>query len=233
MTKKELSNKSEKFWNAAPQQKPKKVIMMLVDALREDFVQFEKDGDDTVQRNPHHFLNVADSVYKGKKIELFQKLIKNEPENSILLPMEAEMPTVTTVRIKAIMTGALSSFFETKEDFAHDEVPEDSVLYQVKNHMKNSTERKIIFSGDHIWIDMFGNLFDKETHYPSFNVRDLDTNDLNVHNDVLNVLNEKEDFNLLVCHLIGIDHAGHTFFANHTEIQRKIIESEVIIEQIV
>lgn len=178
-------------------------------------------------------MNVEDSVYKGKKIELFQKMIENEPENAILLPMEAEMPTVTTVRIKAIMTGALSSFFETKEDFAHDEVPEDSILWQVKNHMKNTTERRIIFSGDHIWIDMFGNLFDKETHYPSFNVRDLDTNDLNVHNDVLNILNEKEDFNLLVCHLIGIDHAGHTFFANHTEIQRKIIESEVIIEQII
>ena len=127
MTKKELSNKSEKFWNTAPQQKPKKVIMMLVDALREDFVQFEKD--DTSKKNPHHFLNVEDSVYKGKKIEIFQKLIENEPENAILLPMEAEMPTVTTVRIKAIMTGALSSFFETKEDFAHDEVPEDSVLY--------------------------------------------------------------------------------------------------------
>jgi len=43
--------------------------------------------------------------------------------------MEADMPTVTTVRIKAIMTGALSSFFETKEDFAKDEVPEDNVLY--------------------------------------------------------------------------------------------------------
>jgi predicted AlkP superfamily pyrophosphatase or phosphodiesterase len=42
MTKKELSNKSEKFWNPTPQQKPKKVIMLLVDALREDFVQFEK-----------------------------------------------------------------------------------------------------------------------------------------------------------------------------------------------
>ena len=77
---------------------------------------------------------------------------------------------------------------------------------------------------------MFGNLFDKETHYPSFNVRDLDTNDMNVHNDVLKILNEKENFDLLVCHLIGIDHAGHTFYANHTEIQRKIIESEVIIE---
>ena len=43
------------------------------------------------------------------------------------------MPTVTTVRIRAIMTGALSSFFETKEDFASEKIPEDSVLHQVKN----------------------------------------------------------------------------------------------------
>ena len=41
-----------------------------------------------------------------------------QPENAVLLPMEADLPTVTTVRIRAIMTGALSSFFETKEDFA-------------------------------------------------------------------------------------------------------------------
>jgi hypothetical protein len=45
------------------------------------------------------------------------------------MPLEAEMPTVTTVRIKAIMTGALSSFFETRESFAHDEIYEDNVLF--------------------------------------------------------------------------------------------------------
>ena len=52
-----------------------------------------------------------------------------EPYNAILLPMEADMPTVTTVRIKALMTGALSSFFETKEDFSKDIIPEDNVLH--------------------------------------------------------------------------------------------------------
>ena len=157
----------------------------------------------------------------------------DEPENAILLPMESEMPTVTTVRIKAIMTGGLSSFFETKEDFAHDEIPEDSVLYQAKND-----SRRIVFTGDHIWLDMFGNLFDSEKHYPSFNVRDLDTNDVNVHKDVLEILeNEKKSdnrtFDLLVCHFIGIDHAGHTFYANHSEIERKVKDTQEILWDVV
>lgn len=53
----------------------------------------------------------------------------DEPENAILLPMSSELPTVTTVRIKAIITGALSSFFENLEEFANERMPEDSVLY--------------------------------------------------------------------------------------------------------
>ena len=68
-------------------------------------------------------------MYKGEKIEVFSRLAREEPENAILLPMEAAMPTVTTVRIKAIMTGAIASFFETKEDFASESIPEDSVLH--------------------------------------------------------------------------------------------------------
>lgn len=43
MTKKELTNKNNQFTNHA-KTKPKKLIMMLVDALREDFVDF---GDET------------------------------------------------------------------------------------------------------------------------------------------------------------------------------------------
>ena len=45
-----------------------------------------------------------------------------------MLPLESELPTVTTVKIKTIMTGGMSSFFETREDFAHDPIKEDSVL---------------------------------------------------------------------------------------------------------
>jgi len=35
---------------------------------------------------------------------------------------------------------------------------------------------------------------------------------------MLEILNKNEKFDLLACHFLGIDHAGHTFYANHTEI---------------
>ena len=128
ITKKDLSNKSEMVWNSTNQE-PKKVVMMLVDALREDFVEFMGSAKVTKQdiKKAHNFLK--DTTYKGPKIETFANLMEDEPENAILLPMESEMPTVTTVRIKAIMTGSMSSVLETREEFAHDDIPEDSVIY--------------------------------------------------------------------------------------------------------
>jgi phosphatidylinositol glycan class O len=155
------------------------------------------------------------------------------------MPMEAELPTVTTVRIKALMTGALSSFFETKEDFASEKIPEDSVLHQAKNFLEYiKLGKRVIFSGDHIWMDMFNHYFDKEWHYSSHNIRDLDTVDQSVTADIFEVLEKSKTdleykYNLFVCHLLGIDHAGHTFHANHTEIQRKLLETEKVIEDII
>ena len=240
MTKKELTNKSEvpAGWNET--EPPKKVIMMLVDALREDFVEFERDTKSEFNKlKMKHYLDYSESVYKGQKIELFANLLLDEPQNTILLPMESEMPTVTTARIKSILTGGLSSFFEIKEDFAHDLIPEDNVLHQIKNFANATGQHKeVVFTGDHIWLDMVGFYFDKEQHYPSFNIRDLDTNDRNVHRDLLRILkepgvNNTRNFDLLVCHLLGIDHAGHTFNANHSEIERKVVETEAIIQDVI
>jgi len=230
MTKKELGNKAAEYF-AAPtanqesksaeekprKTKPPKVIMLLVDALREDFVEFDRDGGESIEKTlessslrkkAHTYLDIDKSVYQGHKMQIFNNLVIDEPEHAVLLPMEAELPTVTTVRIKAIMTGALSSFFETKEDFANERIVEDSVLHQVKNYIGDlpqkeqeeirekykdqdvnlRKDKRLIFAGDHIWLDMFKHLFDLERHYPSYNVRDLETNDLNVHQDILTVL---------------------------------------------
>ena len=210
--------------------------MMLVDALREDFVQFEKDYTKDVSKKEEkiarNYLDPSKSVYKGPKLDVFLNLVESQPENAILMPMESEMPTVTTVRIKAIMTGSMSSVLETREEFAHDEIPEDSVIYQVKKYQEEQN-RRVVFTGDHIWIDMFGNYFDQQKHYPSFNVRDLDTNDINVHKDMIELLTNGTQFDLLVCHLIGIDHAGHTFYASHPEIERKVTETQNIIEEVI
>ena len=42
------------------------------------------------------------------------------------------MPTVTSVRVKGVLSGALNSFFEISENFGSDKVVDDNVLYQLK-----------------------------------------------------------------------------------------------------
>ena len=76
----------------------------------------------------------------------------DDPENSILLPLKSEMPTVTSVRVKGVLTGALNSFFEISENFGSNRVIEDNVLHQLKKSYSNAT---IVFAGDYIWMDMF------------------------------------------------------------------------------
>jgi hypothetical protein len=66
--------------------------MMLVDALREDFVQFEKDYSMDVSKKEkkiarQHYLDLDKSVYKGPKIDAFLNLVESQPENAILMPM--------------------------------------------------------------------------------------------------------------------------------------------------
>lgn len=91
----------------------KKVIMLLVDALREDFVHM----DESRMNGAKAYLNRQKSVYQGRKIEFFNEMLFEEPQNTILLPLASEMPTVTSVRVKGMLTGALNSFFEISENF--------------------------------------------------------------------------------------------------------------------
>lgn len=87
------------------------------------------------------------------------------------------------------------------------------------------TEKSVIFIGDYIWMGMLSDYFDRSYPYPSFNVRDLDTLDINAHKDLMNELHQN-NFTLLLCHILGVDHAGHTFGAAHSEIERKLNDTE-------
>jgi len=69
--------------------------------------------------------------------------------------MESSQPTVTSVRIKSVLNGGLSTFFETTDEFVSTEVVEDNILYQVKNR-KDGFNDKIVFYGDYIWEPMYG-----------------------------------------------------------------------------
>lgn len=38
---------------------------------------------------------------------------------------------------------------------------------------------------------------------------------------------------MLIGHIIGVDHAGHTFSASHSEIERKLNDSETIVREVI
>jgi len=147
----------------------------------------------------------------------------------MLMPMASENPTVTSVRVKSMLTGALNAFFEVSENFGSAAIEEDNVLYQLK---KADPSAKVVFAGDYIWEGMFGAFFDRTYAYPSFNVRDLDSLDVQAGADILKEI-EANDFRLLIGHIIGVDHAGHTYSARHSEIERKLNDTEVLIRKII
>lgn len=76
------------------------------------------------------------------------------------MPLASEMPTVTMVRVKGVMTGGLSAYFEISENFGSDKVLEDSLLYQVK-----APGGIVVFTGDYIWTEMFKEHFDRAYPY--------------------------------------------------------------------
>ena len=111
--------------NTAPNNR--KVIMLLVDALREDFVDFDEQTSKLQQIAPE------EASYKGKKMSVMRDLRESFPEGTMLFPMTSASPTVTSVRVKNLVNGGISTFFEVMEEFAISETAEDNILFQVKN----------------------------------------------------------------------------------------------------
>lgn len=245
-----------------------------------------------------------DGSYKHQKIQIFNDLLLSEPQNTLLEPLRSELPTVTSIRVKSVMTGALNSYIEMTDNFQSGKVDEDTILWQLnhrahdlresllkenieseeeedddetnriherkegKEHKKQKKEKKalrkqarkqkrkqikhmlkkqndddrevlsdhnngsmkIVFAGDYIWTDMFGQHFNRSFPQSSFNVADLDNHDRKTKKDIIDQLSQPDqDFKLFVAHIIGVDHAGHTFNVNHPEVERKLNETEVFL----
>ena len=104
------------------------MILLLFDAMREDFIQFDKDSQKHTRISKDH-----PDHYRGRKLELFKRLKEEQPDRTFLLPMTSALPTITTVRVKSVLTGGVSSFYDTIYEFVSKEVQEDNVLHQLKS----------------------------------------------------------------------------------------------------
>ena len=189
----------------------KRVVWLLVDALRYDFALY----DENLQPSP--------PVYRNK-LPFIRDLLKNRPQNAKLFKFIADPPTTTMQRLKALTTGSLPTFIDVSSNFNSYEILEDNLLHQASTNGRNIT-----FIGDDTWLGLYPDTFTKVFPYPSLNVKDLHSVDDGVTAHMVPEL-VKGDAELVIGHFLGVDHVGHTYGPSHWTMGEKLTQMNDVLE---
>uniref|UniRef100_A0A060T0D6 GPI ethanolamine phosphate transferase 2 n=1 Tax=Blastobotrys adeninivorans TaxID=409370 RepID=A0A060T0D6_BLAAD len=190
-----------------PHAKFNKLVFMVVDALRSDFV----------------FSEMSD-------MQFVQQLIAQ----GYGLPFTAHStpPTVTLPRLKGLTTGSTPNFLDAILNIAEDDTSstlagQDSWIKQLKD-VKNST---IHMFGDDTWIKLFPGMFDVSDGTSSFFVSDYTEVDNNVTRHLDDELSRKE-WDVLILHYLGLDHIGHKGGPQSPFMPQKQREMDQIVQKL-
>lgn len=185
-----------------------KVILLLIDALRYDFVEYQPNG-----TNFYH-----------NRLTAVHDALKHKSKNTVLYKFLADPPTTTMQRIKGLTTGSFPTFVDIGASFSSNEITEDNILdVLIRN------DKKIVFMGDDTWMQLFPNRFLRSYPFDSFNVWDLDSVDKGINEKLFPEL-KRRDWHFLIAHFLGVDHCGHRYSSDHPEMARKLDEMNDILK---
>ncbi|KAF4984548.1 hypothetical protein FZEAL_282 [Fusarium zealandicum] len=182
-----------------------RLIFMVVDALRSDFVYSD-----------------------GSGFEYVQSLIRDG--SAMPFTANARSPTVTMPRIKSMTTGSIPSFVDLILNFDEGDTSstlaaQDTWLAQIKAKEIG----KLLMYGDDTWLKLFPNTFDREDGTSSFFVADFTEVDNNVTRNIAGEL-KNDDWGLMVLHYLGLDHIGHKAGPRSSNMVPKQREMDSIVE---
>ncbi|XP_039401114.1 GPI ethanolamine phosphate transferase 2 isoform X1 [Mauremys reevesii] len=190
-------------WTKIPSPLFKKAVIVLIDALRDDFVFGSK----------------------GKQFMPYTtQLVEKGTCHSFIA--EAKPPTVTMPRIKALMTGSIPGFIDVIMNLNSPALLEDNLIWQAK-----TAGKRIIFYGDDTWVKLFPKHFVEYDGTTSFFVSDYTEVDDNVTRHLDSVL-KREDWDILILHYLGLDHIGHLTGPNSPLVGPKLYEMDNILKKI-
>ena len=190
----------------------KKAIIILIDALKYDFLKYNTSLSNKQEIPP----------FKNKFLTVHQ-LLNRHPNNARLYKFIADPPTTTLQRLKGLTTGSLPTFVDLASNFGSSEIMEDNVIDQLVKH-----DKKVTFIGDDTWVNLFPRQFSKSFPIPSFNVKDLYECDKTVIKHLMPQV-RKQNWDVLIAHLIGVDHCGHRFGPNHPAMAEKLTQMDDLI----
>ncbi|KAM3254948.1 hypothetical protein ACQJBY_048401 [Aegilops geniculata] len=196
-----------------PQPAVDRLVIVVLDALRFDFVA------------PSTFFEEKQPWMD--KLQVLQKLAADEKNSARIFKALADPPTTSLQRLKALTTGGLPTFIDVGNSFGAPAIVEDNIMHQL---VKNG--KRVVMMGDDTWTQLYPEHFNKSFPYPSFNVKDLDTVDNGVIDHLLPSLHEN-DWDVLIAHFLGVDHAGHIFGVDSTPMIQKLEQYNQILEDVI
>ncbi|RYP07496.1 hypothetical protein DL765_009140 [Monosporascus sp. GIB2] len=163
-----------------------KVIFMMIDALRSDFVYASNTG-----------------------FSYTQSLIR--PGAAIPLTAWAASPTLTISHIKALTQGTSQSFLDAWLNIANNDDArrldgEDTWLYRLKT--EKHVRKKMVFYGIDVWTVLYPEIWDRYEVTDSFYVPDFTSVDTNATRHVPGEL-ENDDWKSPILHYLGVDNLAH------------------------
>ncbi|KAK4175967.1 hypothetical protein QBC36DRAFT_15948 [Triangularia setosa] len=179
-----------------------RAVVVLIDALRYDFT-----------------VPVDDNAAFHNAFTFMYETAVKEPNKAFLRPFIADPPTSTLQRLKGLTTGTLPTFIDVGSSFSGTAIEEDNLLMQMKEAGK-----RVVHLGDDTWDSLFPGYFEGNLSrpYDSFNVWDLHTVDNGVIEHIFPLMEKKGQWDLLIGHLLGVDHAGHRYGPDHPEMTKKL-----------
>ena len=199
-------------WLPAPA-KDKKLIWIMIDALRFDFtVPCQGTNCPSYRRNNLTILN-----------ELY------ESGQGHLMHFIADPPTATAQRLTGITSGTLPTFVEAGGNFSGLASSQDSLVNQLL-----AKSKKFNFLGDDTWLHLFPEIKASATGlvegYWSFGLFDLHTVDDAIKDGLKRLSVDSE---ITVVHFLGLDHCGHKYGPLHEKCAIKLQEMDTVIRNIV
>uniref|UniRef100_A0A0K0DAI4 GPI ethanolamine phosphate transferase 3 n=1 Tax=Angiostrongylus cantonensis TaxID=6313 RepID=A0A0K0DAI4_ANGCA len=170
-------------------------IVLLVDALRYDFMVPPEDGAPT-------------TFFRGQMPGV-AKLMTRGGQIGLLL---ADPPTTTLQRIKALTTGTLPTFIDAGDNFSPSPIiNEDNIFFQARSCTLNVTFMGLrstqIFS--HVLI------------HSRVLTSTIST--------ALTMRSKSPAADLVIAHLLGVDHCGHKYGPNHIQMSNILWKMDKII----
>ncbi|GAB2227848.1 hypothetical protein Droror1_Dr00009675 [Drosera rotundifolia] len=190
-----------------------RVVIVVLDALRFDFV-------------------APSTFFEEKKpwmdrLPILQKLASEPGSSARIFKAIADPPTTSLQRLKGLTTGGLPTFIDVGNSFGAPAIVEDNLIQQLVQSGK-----RVVMMGDDTWMQLFPHYFERSFPYPSFNVKDLDTVDNGCVEHLLPTLMD-ENWDVLIAHFLGVDHAGHIFGVNTTPMIQKLEQYNKILVTVI